>query len=127
MKFLKEGIRSTTVRLPTMFVRCTTCPSKAGNVRLLIKALLLKICICLHVSCHYTFATKLCPPMSAPKFVRSDVIITLEMVLQFPTSGHYLFRNRSREQVQDCPLETVKSREPSSGRPSKCKHQEICR
>ena len=42
MKFLKEGFRSTTVRLPTMFIRSTT-------VRLPIKALLLKIYIYLTV------------------------------------------------------------------------------
>ena len=42
MKFLKERVRSTTVRLPTMFVSCTT-------VRLSLKALLLKIYIYLFV------------------------------------------------------------------------------
>ena len=42
MKFLKEGFRSATIRLPTMFVRCTT-------VSLPIKALLLKIYIYLNV------------------------------------------------------------------------------
>ena len=42
MKFLKEGFRSTTVRLPTKLIRCTT-------VCLPINALLLKICIYLNV------------------------------------------------------------------------------